>query len=246
MVKRKTVLITGASGGIGSAIAEYYAYKGYDVIVCCHRNDVGADATVKLVKGYTVNAVKLCFDVADAEQTERAVRGVLRDFGGVDVLVNNAGVACIRDLKALPTDKIDEMLSVNLKGTINTVRALYDSFVAQKHGFIVNLASMWGETGASCEAVYSAAKAGVIGFTKALSKELAPCNVLVNCVSPGVIATKMLDELSDNDIEELGKAIPLGRIGTPMEVAKAVFFLGNSENTYITGEVLRVNGGILI
>ena len=165
----------------------------------------------------------------------------INKFGRIDVLVNNAGISQIKPFADITEDDWDEMIRVNLKGVYNSTKSVVDTMINQKSGKIINISSIWGQVGASCEVHYSTAKAGIIGFTKALSKELALSNIQVNCLAPGIIDTDMNSQF---DKEELKKEVPSETIGTPLDVAKAVLFLAADETGYITGQVLGVNGGI--
>ena len=165
----------------------------------------------------------------------------INQFGRIDVLVNNAGISQIKPFADITEEDWDEMIRVNLKGIYNTTKSIIDLMINQKCGKIINISSIWGEVGASCEVHYSTAKAGVIGFTKALAKELALSNIQVNCITPGIIDTEMNAQF---DKEELKKEVPCEKLGTPKDIAKAVLFLASEDADYITGQVLGVNGGM--
>lgn len=239
----KTVLITGASRGIGRAAALRFAKEGYNVAAGYFKSEAAAQRLRDEICG----AGGLCeiyrADVSDFEQAAEMVKAAEKRFGHIDVLVNNAAVSESRlftDLK--PADWRD-MMSVNLDGVFNCTLPVAKSMVSRRQGCIINISSVWGIVGASCEAAYSASKAAVIGVTKALAKELGPSNVRVNCVAPGVIATDMLNGLTGADIDELRQRTPLGRIGNAEDVASAVYYLAGDEAGFITGEVVRVDGG---
>lgn len=242
----KTVLITGASRGIGAATARLFAQNGYAVAVHYHRRADCAEALVKELTENGADAFAVCADIADAAAVKRMVGEVLARFGHVDVLVNNAGISA----SGLVTDVTDadweRMMAVNLSGAFYTCRAVLPSMIARKSGAIVQVSSMWGEVGASCEVAYSTAKAGLIGLTKALAKEVAPSGIRVNCVTPGVIATEMNAHLSEEDMAVLCDETPCGRIGTPEEIAQSILFLSDDRASFITGQILGVNGGMVI
>lgn len=237
----KTALITGASGGIGAAIAEALAKDGYLPVLHFNRHDDGIRERAVQLGGIAVQA-----DLADTAQIQRMTEEILRQTGRVDVLVNNAGIS----ITGLLTD-IDEvqrrtLFQVNVLGTIECTRALLPQMVHRKDGCILNISSMWGQVGASCEVDYSAAKAAVIGFTKALAQEVAPSGIRVNCIAPGVIMTHMLDCYDTQTLDDLAEETPLGRLGTPEDIAHAAAFLCSDRADFITGQVLGVNGGYVI
>ncbi len=236
-------LITGASRGIGRAIARALAGNGYDIAVNYLSGEAQASALVSELSALGVNAACFRADVSKADEVTAMTEAVKKRFGIIDALVNNAGIAN----QALLTDVTDEqwarMLSVNLTGVFNCCRAVLPDMINKKSGKILNIASIWGQAGASMEVPYSAAKAGVIGLTKALAKEVAPSGITVNCVCPGVIKTDMLDGFSGDDLAALTEEIPLGRLGTPEDVAKAVAYLLSPAAGYVTGQILGINGG---
>ena len=241
------VLITGASRGIGAAAARAFAQAGWNVALQYqHREDLarelGEELTALGVKTALIQA-----DISDPEQAQAMVEQAVAQLGGLDSLVCNAGIALPQQLLTDTTPaQWRSLMGVDLDGVFHTVRAAIPHFVRQQGGSIVTVSSMWGVTGGSCEVPYSAAKAGVIGLTKSLAKELGPSHVRVNCVAPGVIATDMNAHLSEEDMAALGEETPLGRIGQPEEVAKAIRFLAGEEASFITGQVLCVDGGMVI
>ncbi len=241
----KTVLITGASRGIGAAAARLFAQNGYTVVVNYRADKTGADALVAEITANGGDAFAVCADVADAAAVDAMVKTVLLRTGHVDVLIHNAGIA----QQALLTDTTPEdwrrMMGVHLDGAYHCAHALIPSMVRRQCGCILTVSSMWGEVGASCEVAYSAAKAGLIGFTKALAKELGPSGITVNCVTPGVIDTAMCAVLDKQTQSELADETPLGRLGTPEDVANALLFLASEQASFITGQVLGVNGGFI-
>ena len=230
----KTVLVTGGVRGIGLAVCEAFLKKGYRVCACYSKDENSAKiAREKGIETYQA-------DVSKGE----AVRALFQAVGKVDILVNNAGVALFKQIQDVTEEEIDALLSVNLKGAILCASEAAKGMIAKGEGLIVNISSVWGEVGGSCESVYSATKAALIGFTKALAKELGYSGVRVKCVSPGVIDTAMNARLSKEDMSALQEDIPAGRIGRCEDVAQAVVYL--EEATYVTGIDLPVNGGFSI
>ncbi|MCI8913664.1 MAG: 3-oxoacyl-ACP reductase FabG [Lawsonibacter sp.] len=242
-----TVLITGASRGIGAATARLFAQEGWDVAVNFNFSQCEAERLVHELRELGGKAVPIQADVSVPEEAARMVREAEAALGALDALVCNAGIALPQQLL---TDTTDEqwhtLLSTDLDGVFYTLRAAVPGMVRQKRGAIVTVSSMWGVTGGSCEVPYSAAKAGVIGLTKSLAKELGPSQLRVNCVAPGAVDTDMNGHLSAEDLAVLGEETPLGRMGTPEEIAQAVYFLATERASFITGQVLRVDGGMVI
>ena len=244
---KRVVLITGGSRGIGAAAARVFARAGWNVAVQYRSREDLALALKAELEGLGAACVAIRADVADPEQAARAVEQTRRELGEPDCLVCNAGVALPQQLLTdTSPEQWRDLMGVDLDGVFHCVRAAVPGFVRRKGGSIVTVSSMWGVTGGSCEVPYSAAKAGVIGLTKALAKELGPSGVRVNCVAPGVIATDMNAHLSDEDLAALGEETPLGRIGQPEEVAKAILFLAGEDASFITGQTLCVDGGMVI
>ena len=242
----KTVLITGAATGIGKACAIDFADKGYRVAICYNNS---ADEAVLLKTELIAKGCDAeCFraDLTSFDSAHNLVCAVAERFGSIDVLVNNAGISQQKLFTDLTVDDWNTMIATNLTTVFNVTHAVVPYMVNKKWGRIINISSMWGVTGASCEVHYSASKAGVIGLTKALAKELAPSGVLVNAVAPGAIDTKMNDNLMESDKIALCEEIPLERFGTAQEIAKAVTFLASDDASYITGQILGINGGLVI
>lgn len=233
----KTALVTGGAGGIGQAVCRKLAADGFSVYVGYSSSGSKASILAEEIGG---TALKL--DVTDSENISEAVRSC----GNIDVLVNNAGVSEIDLFTSISPEKSQRILAVDLAGTMECTRAFAKGMISRKSGCIVNISSMWGQVGASCEVDYSAAKAGVIGFTKALAKELAPSGIRVNCVSPGFIMTEMNSRFSQEDLDLIRDEIPLGIFGEPRHIADAVAFLCSQSAEYITGQILAVNGGMVI
>lgn len=243
---KKTAIITGSSKGIGAATAILFAQKGYNVVITYNESYESATLLARSLSanGFSVTAQKL--NVANRLEAELLIKETLYKYGSIDVLVNNAGVAFQGLITQTDEVEYDRILNTNLKGTFNCCKAVTPVMVRQQSGKIINISSMWGETGASCEVAYSASKAGVIGLTKALAKELAPSGITVNAVTPGLIETSMNTNLTVEELNDFVESIPLGRMGTADEVAQAVYFLASENADYITGQILGVNGGYVI
>ena len=238
-----TVLITGASGGIGRAVAVELASRGYDVAVGWCGSEDNALETLRLVRDTGAQGMCVRADISDPVQVRSMFEQVRVCLGEPDALVCCAGIAQQKMLCDITDDDWTRMLGVNLGGTFYCCREAAAGMVRRKSGVIVNVSSVWGLHGASCESHYSAAKAGVIGLTQALADELAPSGIRVNCVAPGVISTKMNSILDADTISSLAEETPLGTLGTPEQVAQAVGFLVSDAASYITGVTLPVTGG---
>ncbi len=240
----KSVLITGGSRGIGAATVRAFVAAGWQVVLHYHQSKEEA-ASIQRELGDCVQLIQA--DIADSAAATQMVEGAIQLLGGLDALVCNAGVA---QPMGLLSDLSDEgwrqVMSTNLDGTFYTLRAAIPHMVRQQAGAIVTLSSMWGVTGGSCEAAYSASKAGIIGLTRALAKELGPSHIRVNCVAPGVIHTDMNGHLDGDTLSALAEETPLGRIGTPREVADTILYLAGEGSSFVTGQLLQPNGGILI
>ena len=235
------VIITGGSRGIGASCVRAFAARGDTVAFIYRTSDERAMSLAD-----ETGALPIKGDVADPVSAKAATAAALDALGGADVLVNCAGVAEFALFQDITEQMWSRMIETDLGGTYRITRDVLPYMISQKSGRIVNIASMWGETGASCEVHYSAAKAGVIGLTKALAKEVAPCGITVNCVSPGAIDTEMNSSLGDDALAAVAEDTPLGRLGTAEEVAAAVVFLASADAGFITGQVLGVNGGYVI
>ena len=229
------VVITGGSRGIGAAAVELFAARGDRVYFLYEKNHEAAQAVAE-----KTGATAICCDVADSA----AVRKAFAQIGDVDTLICNAGVMWFGLLSMMDEDAWDRIFNVNVKGIYNCVNAAMPSFLNKHAGSIVTVSSMWGQVGASCEAAYSATKGAIIALTKALSKELGPSGIRVNCVAPGVILTDMCASVDPEVLAEMAEETPVGRNGTPMDVAKAMAYLADAE--FVTGQVLPVNGGYIV
>lgn len=237
----KTALITGGTKGIGKAVAHEFLKRGYEVIInYCHDEETALATQSEFnMLGYC--PVLMRADVSDEEQVKEMFKEIFRIYERLDVLVNNAGISKIRVIQDTTSADWEEIFGVNAKGVFLCSREAVDSMILSGSGCIINVASIWGEVGASCEVAYSASKGAVIAFTKALAKELAPSYIRVNCVSPGVIDTEMNGHLSEVEMEDLISQIPLGRLGSGEDVAQACLYL--AESAYVTGEIVSVGGG---
>lgn len=237
----KTALITGGTKGIGKAIALEFLQQGYEVVINYHSDEQAALATQEEFNMQGYCPVLMRADVSDEAQ----VRSMFKEFFGIyeklDVLVNNTGISLVRVIQETSAEDWNNIFKVNVSSAFYCSKAVVDSMILNGGGCIINVSSIWGEIGASCEVAYSATKGALISFTKALAKELAPSKIRVNCVSPGVIDTKMNAHLTDDEMESLIEEIPLGRIGNPEDVAKACVYLAEAD--YVTGEILSVGGG---
>ncbi len=242
----KVALVTGASRGIGHAVALRLAKMGYDIAVCYHSAADQANALVEQLRNDGHTAMAFCCDISDCASVEVLATEVTRQMGEVSVLINNAGIAQQKLFTELSYEEWDSMIGVHLNGAFYTCRAFLPQMIRRHEGVIINISSMWGQVGGSCEVHYSAAKAGVIGLTKALAKEVGPAGVRVNCVAPGVIQTDMMAGFDDETLRSLTEETPLMRLGTPNDVANAVAFLVSDEAAFITGQVIAPNGGMVM
>lgn len=241
----QTVLIIGAATGIGRETARRFAAEGWNVAVHYHSSGAKAAALVDELRARRVSVIRAAADVRDMEEVRAMVVKVCRTFGRIDVLVNNTGIAQQKLFTDITAEDWDSMMDINVKGVFHCCQAVLPGMISRKSGSIVNISSMWGVVGASCEVHYSAAKAAVIGLTKALAKEVGPSGIRVNCVAPGVVATSMTAGLDAETMEALKEQTPLGVIGTPRDVADAIYYLASSRAGFITGQVLGVNGGFV-
>ena len=237
----KTVLITGGSRGIGRAMVELFTSRGYSVAFTYKKSESEAKSLAEKTGALAIQA-----DSASEDEVISAVSAVTSAFGKIDCLINNAGISSFSLFTDLSLEEWNRTIAVNLTGAFLYSRAVIPSMVREKHGRIINVTSMWGLTGSSCEAHYSAAKAALIGLTKSLAKELGPSGITVNAIAPGLINTDMNKSLTDKDISAIVEETPLMRIGEPSDVAEAAWFLAGDGASFITGEVINLSGGYVI
>ncbi|TDT57249.1 elongation factor P 5-aminopentanone reductase [Fonticella tunisiensis] len=242
----ENIIVTGASRGIGRAIAEAFARRGCSVLINYNQSVESAITLYEKLSSENLSVRLFRADVSRRDEVKSMVDYCIREFGGVDVLVNNAGIAESKLFIDITEEEWDDMMDVNLKGIFNCTQEVLKHMISEKRGKIINISSIWGIVGASCEVHYSAAKAGVIGLTKALAKELGPSNIQVNCIAPGIIKTDMLSPYSEEELEELRQETPLMRLGTAEDIAACALFLASREADFITGQVISPNGGYVI
>ena len=237
----KTVFITGGSRGIGAEAVRIFAKNGYRVAF----SYLNSEKEALLLKSET-GAFAIKCDVSKSDEVKRAVETINELFGGIDILINNAGISASGLIGDFDDEQYRKIIDTNQSSCFYTCRNVLPYMINKKSGVILNISSMWGEVGASCEVVYSMSKAGVIGFTKALAKEVGPSGIRVNCITPGVIETDMNKNLSKEDLKALTNETPLGRLGTPKDIAETLLFLADDRASFITGQIIGVNGGFII
>ena len=243
---KPVALVTGASRGIGRGIALQLAREGWDVCVNYLQHQQAADEVTAQICALGRSAVAVQADVADSGAVSAMVRRAEETLGPISLLVNNAGIADQGLFQDLSDAQWDRFLAVNLTGARNTAKAVLPGMLREKSGCIVNISSMWGLRGASCEVAYSCTKAALIALTRSLALELAPSGIRVNCVAPGVIRTDMVEALGQDTMDLLQEQTPLGRLGTPADIAHAVAFLASDRASFITGQVLTADGGFTV
>ncbi len=240
----KSVLITGASGGIGEALCRDFAKAGYDVAIHYNSSEESAlNLKAELESQYRVKAVPVKADLRNSEDVKVLAQTALDTFGKIDVLVNNAGVAYMSLFQCADEGKVKELFDINLMSAMTLTKEILPSMIRNQWGRIINISSMWGIAGASCEVHYSATKSASIGFTKALAKEVGPSGITVNCIAPGYIDTKMNSTIDEDSAQEIVDATPVGRKGRPEDVSPLTVFLCDDNAEFITGQVISVDGG---
>ena len=240
----RSVLITGASGGIGVALCREFAKNGYDVAIHYNSSEESAlNLKAELESQYRVKAVPIKADLRNSDDVKALAETALKEFGKIDVLVNNAGLAYLSLFQLADDSKVKELFDVNLMSAMSLTKELLPSMIRNQWGRIINISSMWGIAGASCEVHYSTTKSALIGFTKALAKEVGPSGITVNCIAPGYIDTKMNSSIDENSANEIVEATPVGRKGRPEDVSPLAVFLCDDKAEFITGQVISVDGG---
>ncbi len=246
MEEKKVAFITGGSRGIGKQVALKYAKEGYNIVI----NYVSDNTDIKSLqddfKKENVEILLVKADVTNKDQIQNLVKTAIEKFGHIDVLVNNAGITRDGLLMRMKEEDFDKVIEINLKGTFLVTKEVVPYMMKKREGSIINISSVVGVVGNAGQSNYAASKAGIIGFTKSVAKELASRNIRANCVAPGFIKTDMTDVLSEEVKENIHSQIPLKRMGTPEEVASLVYFLGSEESRYITGQVIHVDGGMVM
>lgn len=246
MEEKKTVFVTGASRGIGKEVALKFAENGYDVIINYVSDKTDVEALEKEFKEKGADTLILKADVSKADEVQNVVDKAIEKFGKIDVLVNNAGITRDNLLMRMSEEEFDKVLEINLKGTFLVTKAVTKYMMKKRSGSIINISSVVGVAGNAGQCNYSASKAGIIGFTKSIAKELASRNIRANAVAPGFIETDMTAVLSDSVKESIHNQIPLKRMGSTKEVAELIYFLGSEKSSYITGQVINVDGGMVM
>ena len=246
MEERKVVLVTGGSRGIGKETAKVYAENGYNVAINYVSDKTDVEGIKKEFQDMGVKCLMVKADVSNREEVEKMVEEVISEFDKIDVLVNNAGITKDTLLMRMSEEDFDKVIEINLKGTYLVTKAATKYMMKKRQGSIINLASVVGVVGNSGQCNYSASKAGIIGFTKSVAKELASRNIRANAVAPGFIETDMTNVLKDEVKENIYNQIPLKRMGTAREVAEVIYFLGSEKSSYITGQVINIDGGMVM
>lgn len=238
----KTVLVTGGSRGIGKAIVEKFAKENYNVILNYNNSELAA---LEISKRYN-NIEIYKADVSNKQEVKAMINFAETKFDKIDILINNAGISSTKLLQDISLEEWNKLFEVNVTGTFIVTKEVLPKMISEKSGKIINISSVWGMVGASMEVAYSASKAAIIGFTKALAKEVGPSNITVNAVAPGIVMTDMVSNLSVDEFEQIREEIPLGRIGSTEDIADTVFYLSSEAASYITGQVISPNGGWII
>lgn len=243
---KKTVLITGSSRGIGKATATLFARQGYRVIINYYQSKEAAEQLSATLNQEGCNTICLYADVSKRNDVQALVEQAKRHFGKIDILVNNAGIAEMKLFTDIEESYWDRIFEVNVKGMFHCCQCIVPSMISRKSGKIINISSIWGLVGASCETHYSATKGAILSFTKALAKELGPSGITVNAVAPGAVYTDMISGLDQSILNQVKEETPLGVIGRPEEIAETVYFLASEKGDLYTGQVLSPNGGLVI
>ena len=243
---KKIALVTGGSRGIGASICVELAKNDYTVIINYNKSKKKAIEVLEYIKSIGKDADIFSADVSDKNDVKKMFNYIKDKYGTIDLLVNNAGISSQNLITDTTEDEWDEIIDTNLKSVFLCCREALKIMISKHEGKIINMSSMWGVTGGSCEVVYSASKAGVIGFTKALAKEVGPSNINVNAIAPGVIMTDMMGDFTEADIEALKDETPLMRIGKSKDISDMVVYLASEKANFITGQVIGINGGICI
>ena len=242
----KTVIVTGGSRGIGKCIAENLAREGYNVVLNYNKSVKEAKKTKEELEKQGIKIEIYKADVSKREEVTKLIKFTLGKFGNIDVLINNAGIAKLQMFNDITDDDWNEMLGTNLNSAFFAIQEVLPNMIHNKSGCIINISSIWGMIGASCEVAYSVSKAGINGMTKALAKEVGLSGIRVNAIAPGVIKTDMLDEYTEDDLNALKDETPLDRLGTPQDIADTAVFLAGEKASFITGQIIGVNGGFVI
>lgn len=238
----KTVIITGGAKGIGKAISILFSNAGYNVVICYNNSKAEAE----LLSGELNNSVAVKCDITKEKDVKNLICTAIKAFNSIDVLINNSGIALQKIIQDTSLEEWNNIITTNLTSCFLTSKECIPYMISKRQGVIINISSMWGQVGGSCEVAYSASKSGIIGFTKALAKEVSLSGIRVNCISPGVIDTDMLNGFNDDEKKSLIIDTPLQRLGTPEDIANTALFLASENASFITGQNIAVNGGIII
>jgi len=246
MLKGKVAVITGGTRGIGNAVAKKFAENGASLAIIATKDSEKAQSAISELKKNGTEVKLYPCDIKDADQVAKVSEDILADFGGVDIVVNNAGITRDNLLPGMSIADIDDVIDINLKGTMYVTRSFIRNFIKRKGGNVINISSVVGLMGNKGQANYAASKAGIVGFTKTVAKEYGRKNVRCNAIAPGYIATEMTAQLSEAQTDELKKQLPLARLGAPEDIAELALFLASDRSSYITGEVIKVDGGMYV